>query len=134
METLISLSLSITTFISFAYLVYCIYRQKRAEKKLEFLIKAHKDELQRMIRDYKGKAPHSANSSVKSEFGELVTITFVKNQINLMSKSDKAMMHKVIERKNYENQQRYISKLFYDSGLSNLLIFKGTNNRSLVSH
>ncbi|MBB5397447.1 hypothetical protein [Mucilaginibacter sp. AK015] len=108
--------------INFLYLGFNIYRQRIAEKKLEKLIKKHEADLLKMINDKNYKAQfYLSNKRSKEDFENLMMITFVNNQINQLSKYDKLMMKKIIERKSSENQQRYISKLFQDIGLSSLL-------------
>ncbi|QHS55018.1 hypothetical protein GWR56_05500 [Mucilaginibacter sp. 14171R-50] len=108
--------------INFLYLGFNIYRQRIAEKKLEKLIKKHEADLLKMINDKNYKAQfYLSNKRSKEDFENLMMITFVNNQINHLSKYDKLMMKKIIERKSSENQQRYISKLFQDIGLSSLL-------------
>jgi hypothetical protein len=62
----------------------------------------------------------------KMDFVDLMMLTFVKNHINDLKSSEKVMMNKVIERKNTENQIRYIYKLFSDIGFDTL--FKGKKN------
>ncbi|WP_179415367.1 hypothetical protein HDF19_09920 [Mucilaginibacter sp. E4BP6] len=123
MENVLFLGLASGALGQIIYLVFNIYKQKKAEKKLESLIVKNENEFLKMIEEYKTKKKllHLNSEHAKDDFDELMLMTFVKNQINLLNESEKRMMNKVIERKNTENQKRYISKLFEDIKFNDFL-------------
>jgi len=113
--------------LQLVYLLSDILRQKKAEKNLEKLLKEHESEFHKMLSSYKKE--HSKlyfKGDSKNDFDELMMLAFVKNHINQLRTSEKSMMNKVIERKNKENQIRYVYKLISDIGFDRF--FKGEKN------
>lgn len=123
MENILFSAIIAGAVIQIIYLCYNVYRQKRAEKKLEVLIVKNENEFLKMLDEYrtKKKLLHLNSENAEVDFDQLMVITFIKNQINLLEDSEKKMMNKVIDRKTSENQKRYISKLFSDIGFNDFL-------------
>ena len=122
-EKILPLLLLGTAITQIWYLWFNVIRQKRTEKKLESMLKSHEHDFQAMLESYnkEKKFLHLTGENSKSDFKDIVLMAFVRSQINQLEKRERVMMNKVIERKNTENQIRYVHKLISDIGFNTLL-------------
>jgi hypothetical protein len=107
----IGISLSIVTAI--LYLIANIALQTRAKKRLEIKMRTHKKMLLEKFKEQNSRAT-AHTDDIEYE----ILLNLLRQEIgDLKEDTDKTVLKKTLDRKNYDNQKRYAYQIFSESGL-----------------